>query len=251
VSSPLLAVLNTREEWLEARRSGIGASDVAAILGVDPRRGALAVYADKVGAAQPSDETPLMRRGRRLEAVIAAEYAEETGRQVRHLGDYTITRHPKLPFFFSTLDRVTEAPERSGRGPLELKSLHAWAPTLAEWETEPPVVFQVQLHAQIACTGATWGSLACLVGGLDLKWTDAERNDRFVAAMEQAVEDFWDRVEKRDPPPPDASAGTLRAIRSLFPKDKGTTIPLGLAAPSFERLAIDARHGRRLKILPR
>lgn len=224
MSAPAL-VLSSREEWLAARRNGIGASDVAAILGVDPRRGPLAVYTEKVGAGDPVTETKLMRRGRRLQSVIAEEYAEETGREVGDLGEFTITPHPTLPFVFSTLDRTVKVAERaSGPAPLELKAV--WAGREHLWDTEPPVEFQVQLQAQMACLGAEWGSLACLIGGLKLWWTDAERNDRFLAAMTTALEAFWERVERRQPPAPDATEGTLRAIRSLYPKDKGTTIAL-------------------------
>ena len=44
----------TREEWLSARRTGIGGSDIAAILGLSPWRTPLDVYRDKVdGEDQP------------------------------------------------------------------------------------------------------------------------------------------------------------------------------------------------------
>ena len=41
-------VRSPRDAWLAERRKGIGASDVAAILGEDPRRSALSVYAEKI-----------------------------------------------------------------------------------------------------------------------------------------------------------------------------------------------------------
>lgn len=223
--SATLERLESREVWLAERRRGVGASEVAAILGVDPRRGPLAVYAEKVGASEGEEEARWMRRGRRLESVIADEYAEETGRMVRDLGAYTLARHGTLPFFFATQDREVVAPDQAGPGPLEAKAV--WAGKVDLWDQEPPVEFQVQLQAQMACTGAEWGSMVALIGGLRLWWKDMPRNDRFIAAMTDAVESFWTKhVGPGNPPAPDATEGTLRAIRALYPQDKGTTITL-------------------------
>jgi putative phage-type endonuclease len=72
----------TRDEWLAARRTGIGGSDIAAILGLSPWRTPLDVYRDKVdGAEQP--ETEAMRWGRLLEDVIAREYAVRAGVRIQ------------------------------------------------------------------------------------------------------------------------------------------------------------------------
>ena len=53
-----------REEWLKVRRTGIGGSDVAAILGMDHNRGPLHVYLDKRGEL-PEERA---RAPRRLDA---------------------------------------------------------------------------------------------------------------------------------------------------------------------------------------
>lgn len=39
----------TRMEWLEQRRNGIGGSDAAVIVGLNPYRSRLELYADKLG----------------------------------------------------------------------------------------------------------------------------------------------------------------------------------------------------------
>ena len=44
-----------RQEWLKARRAGIGGSDVSAIAGLNKWKSPVAVYLDKVGEA-PEDE---------------------------------------------------------------------------------------------------------------------------------------------------------------------------------------------------
>ena len=42
-----------RGEWLKLRQNGIGGSDAAAILGLNPYKSPLAVYADKRGLTNP------------------------------------------------------------------------------------------------------------------------------------------------------------------------------------------------------
>ena len=45
-----------RAEWLKARRSGIGGSDVAAILGLNRYKSALDIYNDKISTEEPKDQ---------------------------------------------------------------------------------------------------------------------------------------------------------------------------------------------------
>src|SRR5687767_8539180 len=116
---------SARERWLAERRELLTASDVAAVLGVDPRRSPLSVYAEKRGLLEVA-ETPWMRWGRRVEGAIAEAYADETGRPVRDLG-LEIQRHPDVPWLGATLDRqVLEGSAAHplvapGPGPLEAK----------------------------------------------------------------------------------------------------------------------------------
>ena len=48
---------NERAEWLKARRGGIGGSDVAACLGLNPWRTPVQVWEDKTGRAEHSVQT--------------------------------------------------------------------------------------------------------------------------------------------------------------------------------------------------
>jgi predicted phage-related endonuclease len=47
----------SREEWLAARRLGIGGSDIGALLGASPWSTPLDVWADKTGQAEPHRRT--------------------------------------------------------------------------------------------------------------------------------------------------------------------------------------------------
>ncbi len=239
MSAPAI-VRNPREQWLQARRELVTASDVAAIIGEDPRRGALAVYAAKVGDVETA-ETVAMRRGRRFEAAIADDYADQTGRPVSSLGEYEITRHPDIPWLGATLDRLTggspSTPGPSGETVLESRmgrvvgtvplQIKMAIGSAREWKDEPPLHYVVQVQTEMACYGAAWGALAALVGPGPLAAVDLVRDDAFFAALVPQLERFRWHVEKRIPPPADATPGTSKAIRLLWAGEDGATLPLG------------------------
>jgi len=235
VTSAPAIVRTEREAWLAERRKLIGASEVAAILGVDPRMGPLAVYASKVSDTADVEETRWMKWGRRVEGAIADGYADETGRPVVDCGAHEIRRHPYAPFLGATLDRLTggslahpEPIEGMLRVPLEAKAVAGFK--AKEWAEDPPLHYQVQLQAQLACTGAQWGSLVALIGGISLAWRDLLRNDAFLAAALPKLEEFWLRVERRQPPDADGLPGTTAAVRALWSEEDGETVPLDVEA---------------------
>ena len=66
-----------RAEWLERRRHYINASETAIVVG-EAQWGSLAnLYAEKKGLRPPQSETPVMKRGRRLEGAVFEILAEE------------------------------------------------------------------------------------------------------------------------------------------------------------------------------
>lgn len=218
-----------RAEWLSARRDGIGGSEAAVIMGVSPWKSAYSLWCEKTGLEPAEAEEPeWMEWGRRLEPVIADKYAEVTGRKVETRGDRNgIITHPRLPFMFGTTDRFAIDRER-GDGVLEIKTLGLFK--AEEWAEEPPAHYQVQLQHYFAVSGAQWGSFAALIGGQRFVWCDVERDDRFIAALEEECALFWERVQRGDPPPIDGSASTSKTLRALYPRDSGATVELPVEA---------------------
>jgi putative phage-type endonuclease len=221
---------DARERWLAERREPglITASDVAAILEIDPRRGPLAVYAEKIGATQPLEDEDWLAFGRDVEGAIAKGYTRKTGRPARDLG-LVIQRHPDIPWLGATWDRETEGSElmpapAAGPGPLEIKAVGGRA--VAEWKDTEPTWYVVQLNIQMFVRGSAWGSLAPMFNGQTIEARDHLRNDRFLALAVPRLEEFRQRVLRREPPEEtDGLAATSRAVRALFPGD-GRTVPL-------------------------
>lgn len=218
---------DTREQWLEMRSRGIGSSDAAAVLGLSPWKSPLALYAEKIGLVEPEDlsEKEHVRWGNILEGPIAERYVEVTGRPVSDPGPFAVDVHPKYPYLLASVDRRIQS-DGNGRGPgiLEIKTASAYKES--EWLEEPPVPYQIQLQHQLMVTGCTWGSLAVLIGGQKFYHVDLEINEPFCGLLLNAELDFWDRVERRDPPPADGSESTQKALAAMYPQDSGETVAL-------------------------
>lgn len=223
----------TRTEWLDARRQGIGASDAAAVCGVSPWATPLHVYLDKVGelphTPEPTDG-PLYW-GLRLEDVLAEEYERRTGRTVRKPVDGFLDRL-SLGWQRATPDRIVMDDGRL----LQLKtSLHG--KDFGEQGTdEIPEYYALQVTHEMIVTGADTADLAVLIGGNDFRIYTVHFSDALATALTRIERDFWDRVERRDPPPPDWShPETPRLVELLHRDADGVNVDLGDDAHALAR----------------
>jgi putative phage-type endonuclease len=220
---PLIPIPEDRAAWLALRGGYVGASEVAALFGMQPQyaRGIWALWQVKAGRAQDEfDAGPRAAWGLRLEEAIATAAAEREGWDVRP-GMFAI--HEDCHGMAATLDRIIAAPtaeerERGWTGPgvLELKSVD-WLTHRGSWGEEPPTHILLQLQAQLACTGYQWGAFAALVGGNDLHIYRYGRRPKIIAAIESRVESFWASVRAGKTPAPDGSDATFRVLRELHP----------------------------------
>lgn len=220
---------DTRSEWLEARKSGIGASEVASIFGVGyVNASPITVWAEKTGAAKQdidSETLKRMARGTRLEPFIAMEFEEATGLATVDPGDFTIYRSDTYEWLFATLDRWCHHPEH-GPIPVELKAVNGRF--RADWdeEIEPPLKYMVQCQAQMMVTGTRHCYLVGLIGGDELVVRLLERNDAFCEAMVSKLAKFWVYVQKREMPPVDESEATKAMLGLIYPHDSGLEVSL-------------------------
>lgn len=199
-----------RAAWLAERRTGIGGSDVAGILGVSKWTTPLGVYLDKIGEAPPTEDNGAMRWGRYLEPVIRQAYSDETGREVRVM---PMLRHPLHAFMIANLDGFTN----DGRL-LEIKT----ARTAEGWgepgTDEIPMGYMLQVQHYLEVTGFEFADVAVLIGGSDFRLYQVGVDPELCRMIVEAEMEFWARVQRRDPPPPvtvaDAIAKWGRASRA-------------------------------------
>lgn len=222
-----------QEQWLEKRAGGIGGSDAAAVLGLNPWKSAYTLWAEKSGLVlEPNlDEIEHIEWGKVLEEPIAKRYVRETSRTLIDHGRYAIQIHDLHPFMHCTIDR--EIMPINGNGPGDLSVKNAGEFQRCHWEEEPPLHYQAQLQHELAVTGMQWGSFAALIGGNKFRWMDMPRNDKFLRFLIEKEEEFWDRVMRGEPPPTDASDSTREVLLRLYPRDTGASKALPFEAADW------------------
>lgn len=218
--------------WKQARRRGVGASESSAVVRLSGFCSPYGLYVRKregrVEDDNDSGMAEMQEAGHRHEPTIAKWFVEQEGHDVKTLvdpGEYTIFRSVERPHVFTTLDRHAEptlfdAPPR----PVELKC--SWYEVAKAWETRIPISYQCQGQQQLYVTGADEMFFAVLLNGYKFRWYRMERHEKFIARLCDKLDDFWGRVERRDPPPIDGHKSSLAALFAEHPKDNGKAIDL-------------------------
>lgn len=193
------------------RKTYLGASDIAVLAGVSPWRSPFELYLEKIGELDPNAaatdaDRDRWERGHRLEDVALDWHAEREGIAIERIRRDVV--HPRLPFVIVHPDARVK-PWRQTRRLVEAKT------SARKWDEVPQHV-EAQAQAQMAATGADVVDVVVL--GFDGPPTRHEvaRNDELIAGLEDLAAAFWDRVERRDPPPIDGSAGASRWLDRLF-----------------------------------
>ncbi|WP_424140856.1 YqaJ viral recombinase family protein [Roseomonas chloroacetimidivorans] len=216
---PLFPIPDDKDAWHAIRAQHIGASEVATLFSVQPEYmpGLFALWQVKAGRIPPENvDNARTRAGLALEEAIALLAAEREGWKVQP-GQYA-----KRGGLGATLDRIIAEPgpndtDCSGPGVLELKNAD-WLIHKREWGTEPPRHILLQLQAQMLASGFTWGAVAVLVGGNDVRIYRYRPRPRIQAAIAQRVDAFWASVKAGRVPNADGSDGTWRALQVLEPE---------------------------------
>lgn len=223
-----------RAAWLAERRTGIGGSDIAAILGVSPYRTAVDVWMDKLGQAAPVEENEPMYWGTVLEDVVAREYSLRTGIKVERIN--RVVRRPGADWMLANLDRICwqngQMPvvRRTGRivsrHALECKTASAWKSDV--WthaddigDTPLPVEYTAQVMWYMAVADLDVVDVAVLIGGQKYAQRRVERDDETIRAMVERAEAFWFGNVVAGIAPTPVNADDAKAI---FPRDDGSSI---------------------------
>lgn len=177
----------SRELWLEDRKKAIGASDVAAILGVSPWASAWDVWADKTGRLEKWQGNEQTRLGQFFESSVL-DYAEsKLGELVR--GERVL--HATLPIA-STLDARVLKNNR----PVEAKTTGLAGPVYGDWgdigTDEVPEYYLVQVHTQLLCLDdADMGYLFGLLPGRGVVEFNIERSSKICDNLGSVLDDWW------------------------------------------------------------
>jgi len=226
-----------REEWLERRREFVNASETAIVVG-EAAWGSLAnLYAEKKGLRPPKAETPVMKRGRRLEGAAFDILAEERPHwEISRAKAHVIDREKRQA---CTPDGFARAPNRDGIGVVQAKVVarnifrHKWLndpdDSIEFGAATPPKGYQIQTLHEMMLNECSWGVLAVLVNGefsTDLRLFDVERNPVIEDRINYRIADFFERYLDAGIMPPFEPQRDDELVKELYPRDLGTAIDL-------------------------
>lgn len=192
----------TRAEWLIARDLGIGSSEVATIIGLNPWETPYQLWRRKIGLDAPKEETFLMKAGHYLEDAVAKFWQDTTGREVikRSTGDWLI-RNNERPHIQVSPDRTywidsVEKRNDNNKGILECKTTQR-----AVDADDLPKHWFCQVQYQLGTAELTQGSIAWLTQGREFGYKDLSLVPEFYGWLVEEVDKFWtdNIVGKQEP----------------------------------------------------
>ena len=191
----------SREEWLEHRKTGIGSSEVATIVGLNPWETPYQLWRRKLGLDPAKDETFAMKAGHYLEDAVAQFWHDETGCEIikRSSGDWLIANKER-PYLQVSPDRTYWLPgmtkNNTNKGILECKT------TQSQIDADDlPKHWFCQVQYQLGVAELEHGSLAWLCSGREFGYKDMEFVPDFFAWLVEEVDKFWrDNILGRQEP---------------------------------------------------
>jgi predicted phage-related endonuclease len=248
------------EQSRAIRRDLLTASDIPAILGIDPHRTAIDVWTSEIAPDKVNDEATgedddkssyAMQRGHALEPLLVA-WAAKKRRLVAAPNERTFI-HASIPWLGATPDALAYThPKDDDSAPvavIEGKSVGRWHIPLWRQEmccqcerqvrscecgggddggpdryvvTVPARHVIAQVQVQLAVLGLNDGLVSAELPYEDMPLLfDVERDDELVGLILEDVERFRvDYVLKRVVPPSDVPSKIVNATKALFPKPK-------------------------------
>lgn len=245
----------TRDQWLLQRGSFVGASEIAAVLGISPHMDIGNLWLSKVKAMERLEsaedatldydtENHFLLFGRLMEPVILGVYAEQTGFEVHRPG-LQIFRHPEYPFIAATLDAYAIT-EFGDKRTAEAKNVDAFSEWRAkqwgeEGTDEVPPHYAVQGIQQMLVREHEGFGTVCdfpvLFGGNTFKIYSVQYDRELAAQIIELAGWFWGLVTRREAPPMDFSAKNATKLQKrIYDKIVGET--LVITDPAQQRRAL-------------
>ena len=232
-TKPALAIPTknmSREDWLELRQTGIGGSDISAIMGFNPYKTAYDLYHDKVSDVVADAQSESAYWGTMLEDIVAKEYAKRNDCKVQNV-NYML-RHPEFEFAVANIDRAVINPEISGNVRfkdgtlttdklLEVKTASEYMKSVwgDEESDQVPDNYNLQCQWYMGITGVHECDLALLLGGNKYRQYNIKFDPELFAIMIETAQDFWvNHVLARVEPTPTTLANAKAKYAKELPE---------------------------------
>lgn len=216
----------TEADWQNYRgtQQGIGGSEVATILGVNPYKSRFELWLEKTGQSPRANvDNQFVEWGNLLEPVIRDKFRKETGFTV--MKSNFVLQHDTHDFMIANLDGIVLDPNFGGRGVLEIKTTSEH--NKKQWEDGCPIHYMAQIQHYLCVTGYEYAYCVVLIGGSTFKYFLIERDDYIIDTIIREEMEFMRQVEFKIPPVIGGSKTESNWLQATFPEavDEIMTIP--------------------------
>lgn len=218
-------------EQIEQRRSGIGSSDIGAIIGVNEFASVHDVWLEKLGlkSFEGNDQTKM---GDYAEPIIAQMYADEAGHVIAKV---PFTCEGREPWMLASPDFLDFT-----MGCL-IECKHVGFRQMHKWGTESdgvPYSYIVQCQWQMHVTGARNVIVLAWLGGCERRKYILSYDRELCAMLESEARRFWfENVVPQKSPTVDGSEGAKRMLATLYPRsEKRVVTPDATIAEALRKL---------------
>ena len=187
----MLALEQNTPEWLEMRRSHIGASDAPVIMGVSPWKTPYQLWKEKMGLWEQT-QTKAMADGKAIEENARLEFAALTELFMAP----QIVQHPSHEWMIASLDGI----DFSGKYLLEIKKANADDHQLAK-DGKIPEKYIPQLQHQLACVPAAEKVYYFSCHGEDRVIVEVVRDEKYITTLIERELKFFAHMENLEAPP--------------------------------------------------
>lgn len=204
----------SREEWLKERQKGIGGSDAAVILGLNPYKNNIRLWEEKTGKVQAEDisDKPYVKYGTQAEDLLRELFKLDFPQYEVSHDENTIIKHPKYPFLFASLDGQLVDKKTGELGILEIKTTNILQSMQKEkWKEKIPDNYFCQVLHYLNVTGYSFAILKAQLkydfdGDIKLETRHYKINrcdfEEDIKELEKAEVEFWTKYVEKDIQPP-------------------------------------------------
>jgi putative phage-type endonuclease len=214
------------EPWYRLRAGGIGASEIAAVVGLSPYMSAFWLWHFKKGNLPAQKVSDAMDWGHRLEPVVRDWFSD------RHEFDVIAT-----PGTYAHAERDWQRANPDGLiyddeflpEPIALyegktaRFPDGFGPSGSDII---PLAYRCQVQHSLDIFDLPRAYVAVLIGGNEPREYVIEADADDQRTLREAGQAFWDSLQNDDEPPIDCSDSTYQAVRDLHPEISGDDVEL-------------------------
>lgn len=200
------------DDWIKKRSEGIGASEIAAAIGISPFMSTLDLWKIKTGRKKPKDLSgdPRVEFGKNVEQHIRGIFLLEHPEYKGTYNEFDILYQTEHPFIRATLDGELEEISTGRLGILEIKAVECTKKVQWEkWQGKVPDYYYAQLLHQLCAAGSEYqfsylsAKIKGLSGDSSLRNYEYEREEAQggIDWLLDKAERFWWYVENDTMPP--------------------------------------------------